>query len=196
MNLLLKEQLYNEKDTIIKYIVSSSKKNIQSTIAYTGKEYDPQFWVYRGEKDNFENELDGLISLWVKLLYDVEEWKYEYDMEFATNIYDYWIMKEMTKYKYLKVSPKSTFNYISSRAKEMKVKQLNRRKEHPIDYGDVEYPSIAGIYVDKIICKVEDFHFHISGSIINAIELSSSEYGAGYKEFFIETETEYILFSE
>lgn len=102
LKLLMKKRLYTQKDAIIKYIVSSSKKDIHSTIAYTGKEYDPQFWIYRGDKDNFENELNGLISLWVKLLYDVEEWKYEYDIEFATNIYDYWIMKEMTKYKYLK----------------------------------------------------------------------------------------------
>jgi hypothetical protein len=61
LNLLMKEQLYNEKDEIIKYILSSNKKNIHSTIAYTGKEYDPQFWVYRGDKGNFENKLDGLI---------------------------------------------------------------------------------------------------------------------------------------
>jgi hypothetical protein len=34
------------------------------------------------------------------------------------------------------------------------------------------------------------------GKIINAMELSSSENEAGYKELFIETEKEYILFSE
>lgn len=170
--------------------------DLVASIAYTGKEYDPQFWVYRSDKDNFENELDGLISLWVKLLYDVEEWNYEYDREFATSIYEYWIVNEMTEYNYLKVSEKSTFNYISSRANEIKGKLLNIRKVHPIDCDNLEYPSIAGIYDNKKISKEEDFHFHIKGNIINAIELSSSENWAGYKEFFIETDQEYILFSE
>jgi PIN domain nuclease of toxin-antitoxin system len=66
-------------------------------------------------------------------------------------------MKEMTKYNYSKVSPKSTFNYISSRANEMKVKLLNIRKEHPINSYDLEYPNIAGIYVNKKLSEEEDF---------------------------------------
>ncbi|MFP7300307.1 hypothetical protein [Neobacillus niacini] len=196
MNLLNIKELQDKKDEIIQYILGSNKKMIHSTIAFTGKEYDPQFWVYRGAKDNFENELDGLISLWVRFLFDVEEWKYEYDREFATNIYDYWIMKEMTKYRFLKVSNKSTFNYISTRANEMKEKLLNIRKEHPLDSYDLEYPTAAGIYVDKRISKEENFNFCIKGNIINAIELSTSENWAGYRELFIETEKEYIFFSE
>jgi hypothetical protein len=90
----------------------------------------------------------------------------------------------------------NVFNYISSRANEMKVKLLNRRKEHPIDNDELEYPNTPGIYVNKKINKEEDFNFHVSSNIINAIELSSSENWAGYKELFIETEKEYILFSE
>jgi hypothetical protein len=70
-------------------------------------------------------------------------------------------MKEMTKYNYLKVSPKSTFNYISSRANEMKVKLLNRRKEHPIDNDDLEYPNTPGIYVK---CTEQGLHGEVSKS--------------------------------
>lgn len=190
----------NEKaEEIIGYIASYGTTKIDSTLVFTGVEYEGGFYFYRTEKDQYDNNLHAFITLWTSNLIDGEEWYdyFESNMEFAKPIFDNFFKKDYEKYTFNSVDINAAKDYILGKVDAGRRNLINTRKRYPIGNFEYKLPNgMQGIYLNRDIVKDDILEISLPNYIISADELRYDNNWAGYKEIFIEADNEYIYFVE
>jgi hypothetical protein len=200
---MLKEILSKDPSLFIEdaknYFMNYQTKLITGTIFYSMYEYENFMQIYRTNKNQYSNLLEGFVSLWANSLIDVEEWHnyYEPSYEFANDVIKNFFLRDINEYTYHTGTTDSLSNYIDQSVQRRLDRVSRNRKKYPLIQYDQVYPSsIPGIYVNRIMVDERKYTFGIGSGVIQAEELWSYNYWAGYKQILLETEDEYMFFIE
>lgn len=196
---LLVHNIEHYEDEVKKYILSHRSKEITGTIFYTHQEYENYMQIYRTTKSQYNNVLEAFVSLWVSALIDAEEWhdNFEFNVDYADGVYNNWFKKEVSCYTFNNVTTESLREYVIYKALRMKELVVKYQNNNPLKQCNITYPSsIPGIYRDRYMIDEQRYELIIPKNLVAAEELYYYNNWAGYKDIFIETEQEYIYFSE
>lgn len=195
----LSGDIENRKNEIIKYISNYGQKQIYCIFCWSMVEYQQGLFIYSSKKIQYSNELEAFLELWAKSLIDIEEWHdyFKSSMEFAVPIYENFFKEDYKKYNIREISIDDANTYISCSIKDMLENMTYTRNRYMVETYTHKLPNgVPGIYVNGSIIKEDEFNFTIEMPIVSAEELSYDDGWAGYRELFLETEDEYIFFTE
>ncbi|UHA73733.1 hypothetical protein [Paenibacillus sp. 481] len=200
---MLKERLLQQPSTyeaeVKSYIMNYGAKRITGIIYYPGKEYEALMYIYRSDKSQYGDPLEAFASLWTNALVDTEEWHsyFEPTLEFGHDIFENFFKKDVRTYTYNDSTVEDMREYICYRLKRMKELVQKCRKREPLEIDDpICYPTVRGIYVNTVLVDETKFELVLPAQILAGVELSYDASWAGYKTLFLETEAEYIFFTE
>jgi hypothetical protein len=196
---LLVGNINKKKDEIVNYISNYGNKIIDSVVCWSVVEYQQGLFLYRTNKNQYDNVLEAFIELWTRNLIDIEEWHYNFinGEQFANQIFESFFKVSYAKYKIRGISTEDAIDYIARSISDMVKNIVYSRTKYPINDYNYKYPcGVPGIYENGSIIKEDKISFTIEKTVLWANELKYEVSWAGYREIFLETEDEYIYFNE
>lgn len=194
----LRETAEKVPEQIIGYFTKLDLSKVETRRFWTMVEYELYLGIYRAEKSLFVNELDAFSRLWLAELIEMEEW---YDAEWLhaadvpQSLFQNFFLKAMRDYRIKPLEVRWAEAFVNACIEDKLHKVINGRKMERED-GHQDILGGAGIYAQNHQRLDEaTFHLRIEG-LTKATQIRHDGSYAGYRTLFLETNTDYILFSE
>jgi len=185
-----------------KHIIGSFMKldvsKIETIRFWTMVEYELYLGIYRAGKSIFESELDAFSQLWLAELIEIEEWydaEWLHDADTPKSLFQNFFLKEVRDYRVKPLEAQWAEAFTNACIEDKLQKVINGRKKERED-GHQDNIGGAGIYTQNHRRLDEaTFDLWIQG-LIKATQIRHDDSYAGYRTLFLETNTDYILFTE
>ncbi len=180
-------------------VLKFDRRYIDSLFMWTMVEYDQAIYVYKCEKTRYADSKQAFLNLWLASTIDIENWNdtFSNNMKDLENIYDNFFVEYLSTLEIVLDDPCSVKKYIDYKVK-YKVEQVKKNREKDYFEG-TSFSDTKTIFNSRFVNlkSVHENHFCIPIiKPINCARLSYDNSYAGYKEFFIETEGEYVYYSD